>query len=259
MSELLTPQDPSPYCVWPAEHSSPFVFVSDHAGRLTPEKLGEMGLPKEAWQRHIAYDIGIGEVGRHIREAFGSSLIEQVYSRLVIDCNRSAGHKTSIPTSSDAMVIPDNQSLTEHDKRARENAILHPYHREIARILDKRDNVETLFVSLHSFTPYMQGEEAHMRPWHVGFLHHHDPKTARLMRQLCLEEGGLCVGDNEPYVLNPTNEYTTPHHAQSRQLPALEIEIRQDLISDEIGQKEWAERFIRLLPKLWDLRKGQSL
>lgn len=256
---FLRPHDPKPYRIWPSSVSSPFVLVSDHAGRKVPEQLGTMGLSDEAWQRHIAYDIGIREVGYALRERLGCALIEQVYSRLVIDCNRAAGHPTSIPAVSDETPIPANQHLSNVEREERENAILHVYHEQIDQILEAHSHDETLFVSLHSFTPHMKGPNAFKRPWHVGLLHDHDPESANIMQDLLREEDGLCVGDNEPYVLNPTNEYTVPHHAASRSLPALEIEIRQDLLADAKGQQEWAERLARLLPRFWAIRKGEHV
>jgi predicted N-formylglutamate amidohydrolase len=37
-------------------------------------------------------------------------------------------------------------------------------------------------------------------------------------------------------------------HGERRGLPHVEIEIRQDLITQPAGQREWAERLGRLLP-----------
>jgi predicted N-formylglutamate amidohydrolase len=42
-------------------------------------------------------------------------------------------------------------------------------------------------------------------------------------------------------------DYGVPVHAESRGLPHVEIEIRQDLIMDAAGQAAWAARFRRLL------------
>ncbi|MCX5619296.1 N-formylglutamate amidohydrolase [Bombella sp. TMW 2.2556] len=253
---LLSAADPLPYHILPAREESPFVMISDHAGQAVPSSLRDMGVPPQAWERHIAYDIGIKEVGRHLQNALGCLLIEQVYSRLVIDCNRAAGHPTSIPPVSDGTAIAGNQNLSQQERYAREEEILHAYHDEIERHLAQRDKGEFLFVSLHSFTPAMEGGEP--RPWEIGLLHDHDPHSARLMRTLLEAEGGLCVGDNQPYVLNSHNEYSVPYHAGRRQLPALEIEIRQDLISDDAGQRAWAERLARLLPLLWAQRKERA-
>jgi predicted N-formylglutamate amidohydrolase len=51
-------------------------------------------------------------------------------------------------------------------------------------------------------------------------------------------------------------DYGVPVHAERRGLPHVEIEIRQDLIANEVGQAAWAERLTRLLraaeARLWN-------
>jgi N-formylglutamate amidohydrolase len=51
--------------------------------------------------RHIAWDIGIGAVCRLVADALGATLVQQNYSRLVIDYNRTPGSETSIPEISE--------------------------------------------------------------------------------------------------------------------------------------------------------------
>ena len=41
--------------------------------------------------------------------------------------------------------------------------------------------------------------------------------------------------------------FTQRHHAFNRGLPHVAIELRQDLIAEEAGAAEWAERLARLL------------
>ena len=59
---------------------------------------------------------------------------------------------------------------------------------------------------------------------------------------------GLIVGDNEPYSVTDATDYTIPVHGERRGLHHVLIEIRQDLIADEDGQRDWALRLARLLP-----------
>jgi len=42
----------------PAERPTPLVLLCDHAGRDVPRALGDMGVPRAEWDRHIAWDIG---------------------------------------------------------------------------------------------------------------------------------------------------------------------------------------------------------
>jgi len=68
------------------------------------------------------------------------------------------------------------------------------------------------------------------------------------MLDLLRAEGDLVVGDNQPYAITGSSDYTVPVHGEARGLPHVEIEIRQDLIRDAAGQGAWAARLARLLP-----------
>ena len=58
------------------------------------------------------------------------------------------------------------------------------------------------------------------------------------MRQGLDLDQGLLIGDPD---------YTIPHHGEARGLPHVEIEIRQDLVSDEAGRAQWAQRITSAL------------
>jgi predicted N-formylglutamate amidohydrolase len=64
-------------------------------------------------------------------------------------------------------------------------------------------------------------------------------------------EHDLVVGDNQPYFVSDATDYTIPAHGEQRGLPHALIEIRQDLIADEDGQRQWAARLARLLPQAY--------
>jgi predicted N-formylglutamate amidohydrolase len=77
------------------------------------------------------------------------------------------------------------------------------------------------------------------------------------MLDLLRAEGDLVVGDNAPYAITDTSDYTVPVHGEGRGLAHVEIEIRQDLIADAAGQDAWAARLARLLP-IADIRLRRS-
>jgi predicted N-formylglutamate amidohydrolase len=98
---LLAQDEPAPVTVYNERASSPFLLVADHAGNVMPRSLGRLGLPAAECERHIALDIGIARLGRLLAEALDATLIQQNYSRLVIDCNRPPGSPASIPELSE--------------------------------------------------------------------------------------------------------------------------------------------------------------
>ena len=99
-------------------------------------------------------------------------------------------------------------------------------------------------MSLHSFTPVYAGIA---RPWHIAALYQRDTTLPPLLLHALRAEGDLVVGDNEPYAVNDATDYTIPMHGEARGLINTGIEIRQDLIADEGGQRQWAERLARIL------------
>ena len=244
---LLEPDEPNPVTLENESGDSVFFLTCEHAGRAFPRRLGGLGLPEAETLRHIAWDIGIGAVGRDLSLLLNAAVILQTYSRLVIDCNRDPKVPSSIPEISEATEIPGNRSLDEAERADRVDAIFRPYHNAITAALDRRAAADraSVLVALHSFTPVFKGVS---RPWHVAVLFNRDPRLAHALAELLRADGSLMVGENEPYRVSDLTDYTVPVHGERRGLPHVEIEIRQDLITDPSGQREWAERLARLLP-----------
>jgi predicted N-formylglutamate amidohydrolase len=244
---LLDPDEPDPVALDNETGSSIFFLTCDHAGRAFPRRLGRLGLPESETLRHIAWDIGIGAVGQRLSRLLDAAVVLQTCSRLVIDCNRDPNVPSSIPEISETTEIPGNRGLGEEARAARVEAIFRPYHNRIAAALDRRaaETRESVLVALHSFTPVFKGVS---RPWQVAVLFNRDRRLAHSLAELLRAEGNLFVGENEPYAVSDSTDYTVPVHGERRGLLHVEIEIRQDLITDSAGQKEWAERLARLLP-----------
>jgi predicted N-formylglutamate amidohydrolase len=257
-SLLLEATDVPPVREENAAGRSPFLLTCDHYGRLVPRALGDLGLPPDEWERHIAWDVGIAGVAERLSQALDAHLVAQRYSRLVIDCNRPPEAPSSIPLISEATTIPGNDGLTRQQAEARRQSIFEPYHRRIAAIIDARlrQGVPTVLVSLHSFTPVYAGIA---RPWHIGTLYQHDRKLPPLVLQGLRTEPGLVVGDNEPYAVSDATDYTIPVHGEARGLMNTGIEIRQDLIADESGQAQWADRLARVFGEIETALKARGL
>jgi predicted N-formylglutamate amidohydrolase len=248
-SLLLEAAEVPPVLEENAAGRSPFLLTCDHYGRLIPRALGDLGLPAGELTRHIAWDIGIAEVAEQLSKHLGAHLIAQRYSRLVVDCNRPPCVASSIPVLSEATTVPGNEGLTRAAAEARRRSIFEPYHRRIAEVIDRRlrDGMPTVLVSLHSFTPVYAGVA---RPWHVGTLYHRDARLPPLLLSLFRGEGDLVVGDNEPYAVSDETDYTIPIHGEARGLMNSGIEIRQDLIADQAGERQWADRLARIFAEV---------
>jgi predicted N-formylglutamate amidohydrolase len=221
--------------------------LGDHAGRDIPRSLGDLGLPPAELDRHIAWDIGVAGYGAALSQALGATFIRQRFSRLVIDCNRDPVRPDAIPEVSDGAEIPGNRDLSPAGREARVTEIARPYHAAIAAELDARAarGLSTTLISLHSFTPRMDGFD---RPWRFGVLHAGDsPYSRAMLARLRDELGEDLVGDNQPYLMDEV-DFTIPMHAGGRGLDYLELEVRQDLVADPAGQAGIAAIIARLLP-----------
>jgi predicted N-formylglutamate amidohydrolase len=245
-SSLLAETDPPPVESCHEKGAAPVLLTCDHASRAIPRALDSLGLDDAALARHIGWDIGAAAVTRRLAPLLDAPALLCGYSRLVIDCNRDPDDPSSIPGASDGVAIPGNANLAPTARAARRAAIFHPYHAEITRRLaaHRQRGVAPALISIHSFTPEMRGFR---RPWHVGILWDEDGRIALPLLAALRREPGLVVGDNEPYSAREPVGYTQRHHAFSSGLPHVAIELRQDLVADDEGAGEWAERLGRTL------------
>src|SRR3981081_1370989 len=257
-SLLLGSRDVPPVYEENVAGRSPFLLTSDHYGRAIPRILGDLGLPESELTRHIAWDIGIAGVADALSKDLDAHLIAQRYSRLVIDCNRPPDAPSSIPRISEATVISGNEGLARDAIEARRRCIFVRDLLPMREVIDPRlrDSVPTVLVSLHSFTPVYAGIA---RPWHIGTLYHRDTRLPPLLLNRLRDEADLVGGDNEPYAVSDETDYTIPVHGEARGLMNSGIEIRQDLIADQAGQRQWADRLARIFAEVETTLRAQQL
>ena len=211
---LLAADEPLPCEILNAGAAAQIIVVCDHAGNRIPRSLNNLGLDEFSMRRHIAWDIGAGDVARFLAPGLGAPAVLANYSRLVVDCNRKLDDATAFRALSDGDEVPGNHLLTATEKRRRAEAIY----------------------SIHSFTPFFDNSH---RPWEIGVLWDNDPRIAvPLMENL--RDKGWNVGDNEPYSGRHPHDFTVDYHGEKRGLPHASIEIRQDLLRDATARRQWA-------------------
>ncbi len=262
---LIGSGEPPAFRVENAKGRGSCVIVCDHASNRVPKALGNLGLGRADLKKHIAWDPGTADIGRRLSKKLDAPVVLASYSRLVVDLNRGHNHADCMRGVSDHIRIPGNEKLTAAHKAQRVAEIFRPYHgavdTQVRRFLGR--GIPPLLLSIHSFTPEMDGFK---RPWHIGVLWNKEEDIARqLIASLKENNPALRVGENEPYSLKSENftKNTVSTHAESRGLPYVIVEFRQDLVDTAAKAAKWAGIFYASLeplmadPGLYRLRRDR--
>lgn len=236
---LLGKDDPPPYEIFNPEGKAKCLILCDHAGNAVPKALDNLGLAEEYLHKHCAIDIGARGVSVALAELLDAPCVLANYSRLVVDLNRYLDHPTAFVKDCEGYSVPGNVNMSEEDRRARITGIYEVYHRAVEEQLARFEarGVVPAIISVHSFTKYFYRQE---RPWEIGVLWAHDgrlplPVIGNLRRE------GFTVGDNEPYDARMLWGTTVNIHGDAHGFPNILFEVRNDLIADPAGEKEYAE------------------
>lgn len=245
----------SPYEIVDGDRGRGLLLLADHARNTLPEEYGDLGLPAAEFERHIAYDIGVETVTRELARQLDAPALLCGYSRLLIDPNRGDDDPTLIRQLYDGTVIAGNYPMAPEEREKRLELFYRPWHDAVAAMttsIHAASGAAPLIVSIHSFTPCMQGIQ---RPWHVGILWDLDDRAVEPLLSALRANPELVVGDNEPYdgALRGDTMY---QHAITRGYAHALIEIRQDLIANEAGAIAWADR---LAPILDDINRRDDI
>ncbi len=221
------------------------LIVVDHASCHVPDDI-DLAISPEYRDDHIAYDPGIAPIARRMSEKSGYLAILSTASRLIVDLNRYPDEDAVIVASSDGVEIPGNH-LSAEQKQARLGRFYHPYHDRVGELI--ADLKPALVASLHSFSPTLRSNPGLERPWDMGIMYNDHDIAPRLALQFLEEEGGLTVGDQQPYSGKDLNA-TMNRQCEAIGQPYIGVEVRQDLIRDETGQARFADILLRTCDKI---------
>lgn len=244
-SDILTEADGEAVAVENPEGAGRCLFVCEHASRRMPEHAANLGLDDDALVSHIAWDPGALDLARHLSVMLDGPLVHQRFSRLVYDCNRPPEAPAAMPEKSEIYEIPGNRGLSPAERYARTAALYVPFHDRVSAISHARAvrGQKSVIVTVHSFTPVYMGRQ---RDVEIGILHDDDSRLADCMLA-ATKDGRYRVERNEPY--GPQDGVT--HSLRLHGLPFgylnVMIEMRNDLLRDESGQRAIADYLAGLL------------
>lgn len=222
----------------PPRGDGTWLLTCEHAGTAIPRSYRALGLERRQILDHIGWDIGARAVQRELAGLLGAPHAASRWSRLLVDCNRAIDDPTLIVRVSDGVVVPGNARVSEAERRRRVRDYYAPYHRAVDRMVEraKRRGGLVRLLSLHSFTPEMNGRE---RRLDIGVLFdEHEPLARRLGR--ALRRRGWRVRYNEPYSGRAGLIYSARRHGNAHDIEYVELEINNRLIREPSGQRRLA-------------------
>ena len=232
------------------------VVICEHASNALPVEWpalgGDLGLDAATRDAHVAWDIGALGLARSIAAGLapgtgGAVLVHAPLSRLVYDLNRAPDHPGAMPARSEVFEVPGNRDLTPAQRLGRTRALYLPFHEtlraEIARLvaLGRRPAL----VAVHSFTPVFHGA---LRAVEFGVIHD-DDRTLTDAVMAAAPGCGLETRLNEPYSAAGDVTHTIRLHAGPLKLHNTMLEIRNDLIATEAGQRKIAAQLVPVLAR----------
>lgn len=228
------------------------VLTCEHASKLVPSELHELGLRAAVRSSHRGWDPGALPIAEVLAERFGAVLCAGRWSRLVADPNRSADHPRVIARRVDGQPVPGNVALSPAERRHRLATYWQPYRDEVLAYMRRAvRRGPVLHLSVHSFTERLGGVERHND---LGLLH--DPARAG-ERAFCaalrtaLRPSGLAVRFNFPY-FGDTDGVTTWLRGEFavRRYLGIELECNQRLSRTPKGQRQLASALSAALQNL---------
>ena len=207
------------------------LLTCEHASASIPASLAPLFQGEEALlSSHRGFDPGAKPVYEALRAFLRPAYAaEGAYSRLVIELNRSEGHPSLFSSFTRSLPTLERKALLE--------GIWRPYREETAsfirRALAEKPGSQVLHLSIHSFTPVLDGIE---RNAEIGLLYDPSRQAEKVLAQewqlrLCRANPNLRVRLNYPYRGNADGHTTALRRQFGPRYLGFEIEMKQDWLS----------------------------
>lgn len=209
----------------PAPAADALVITCEHGGREVPAGYAALFSSHEALlQTHRGWDPGALELAQQMAGALDAPLFAATTTRLLIDLNRSIGHRQLYSQATRILPTAARREIVAQHYRPHRDAV----EAEIARLIASGRRV--IHVASHSFTPELNGV---VRQADVAWLY--DPRRAgegalalRWLSALQKRRPGLKLRRNYPYEGkgDGLTSLLRKRHAPS-QYVGLELEVNQ--------------------------------
>lgn len=220
------------------------VLTCEHASPAVPPEYDNLGLTAAQLRDHIGWDIGAAAVAEELSRQLRAPAVLSAVSRLLVDCNRDLADVDLMPHESHGLPIPGNASIDAAERDERLRRFYEPYHRAVDAVV--RAHPDALLLSLHSFTPVLNGRQ---RPFDVGVLFDDHAELADTLAG-GIAAAGFGVRMNEPYSGLDGLIFSARTHGRRHGVRYLELEVNNRLLRRDDEARAVARRLVDAVARL---------
>lgn len=226
------------------------VLTCEHASPAVPPEYHNLGVTAAQLRDHIGWDIGAATVAEELSHQLAAPAVLSAASRLLVDCNRDLADADLMPHESHGIPIPGNARIDPAERGERLRRFYEPYHAAVDAAV--RAHPEALLLSIHSFTPELNGQP---RAFDVGVLFDaHDELADTLAAGIAC--AGLAVRMNQPYSGLDGLIYSARTHGRRHGVRYLELEVNNRLLRRDDEARAVARRLVDAVARLIDFPAG---
>lgn len=200
-----------------------YIVSCEHGGNEVPREFAELFAGhEETLESHRGWDPGAREIAEYLGRELPALVFCAGITRLLIEFNRSLHHSQLFSSFSKDM---------DEERKTIALGLYHKYRNGVIEKISelRRQGREVVHLSIHTFTPVLDGEERHAD---IGALF--DPQrpeekefSEKLIANLRLALPGYIVRDNYPYLGTDDGFTTYLRKAFPEKYIGLELEINQ--------------------------------
>lgn len=240
----------------PESPNNQVLITCEHATNDLPEDYSWSENDKRNFvDEHWGLDIGAFQMAHALAKDLKCVFVHSLYSRLLLDTNRSIVSDTLFRKFGDGKEVELNKDLTFEEEQARIKRFYIPYCEALREISLKVD--PTYIISVHSFTPVYQGEPRSME---IGVLHGHDSTKLAVKVNDEMKAKGYYSELNKPYdgitTMGTVKSLIYAKHPTKRE--GLTFEFRNDILSNKKKCRKLQADTVDVMNKICQIKNNAA-
>jgi len=207
------------------------IITCEHATNILPEEYSWSEADKRYFENeHWGSDIGAFDMANALAAELKCIFVHTLYSRLLIDTNRSLVADTLFRRAGDGRTVGLNKDMDFDEEQTRITRYYVSYYEALREVSIKVN--PSYILSVHSFTPNYQGD---IRPMEIGVLCSHDSADFAHDLNEGLKEKGYVSEINAPYdgvtTMGAVKSLVCGRQCHPRE--GITFEFRNDILMDK--------------------------